>query len=198
MISNTLKGKKYAILVADGFEESEFLEPKKAILDHGGYVEVVSLHPGEVRSWKDGNWSSKYKVQKTVEEVKASDYDGLVLPGGVINPDKLRRSQQAVDFVAGFFQEGSQKPVAAICHAPWMLIEADVVRGRHLTSFFSLQTDLENAGAHWVDKEVVVDKGLVTSRSPRDLPVFNQKMIEEFREGQHTMPQSDYQAGYGY
>ncbi len=198
MISNKLKGKKFAVLVADGFEESEFVEPKKAILDNGGYVEVVSLHSGEVRSWKDGNWSTSYKVQKTVDEVRAADYDGLILPGGVINPDRLRRSKAAVDFVADFFQEGAQKPVAAICHAPWMLIEADVVRGRHMTSFFSLQTDLENAGAHWVDREVVVDKGLVTSRSPRDLPAFTRKMVEEFQEGQHNVPRSDYQAGYGY
>lgn len=198
MVSNSLKNKKYAILVAEGFEESEFLEPRKAVLDNGGQVEVISTQGGEIKSWSEGDWSTTYNVQKTIEDARAADYDGLILPGGVMNPDKLRRNQMAIDFVADFFEGGVQKPVAAICHAPWVLIEADVVRGRTMTSFFTLKKDLENAGAHWVDKEVVVDRGLVTSRSPKDLPAFTEKMIEEFKEGRHSMPQTDYQSGYGY
>lgn len=193
-----LKGKKFAILVADGFEESEFLEPRKAIIEHGGQIEVVSIKSGEVKSWRDGDWSTSYNVQKTVDEVTAGEYDGLVLPGGVINPDKLRRSSRAIEFISEFFKPDSQKPVAAICHAPWTLIDAGVVEGRRMTSFFTLRKDLENAGAVWVDQEVVVDNGLVTSRSPLDLPAFTRKMVEEFAEGRHYSSEADFQSGYGY
>ncbi|MGB0177425.1 MAG: type 1 glutamine amidotransferase domain-containing protein, partial [Owenweeksia sp.] len=136
-----------------------------------------------IKSWKDGNWNAEVKVDKTVDEVSASDYNSLILPGGVINPDKLRRSGHAVKFVRDFFEQ--HKPVAAICHAPWMLVEAAVLRGRKLTSFHSIKSDIQNAGGDWVDEEVVVDHGMVTSRSPADLDAFNAKVIEEFCEGRH-------------
>lgn len=181
-----LKGKKFAIVATDGFEHSELFEPKKAIEDAGGEVEIISLKTGEIKSWKDDNWGETIKVDNVVSKVSASDYDGLVLPGGVINPDKLRADEDAVEFIADFFTADSQKPVAAICHGPWTLAEADVLKGRKLTSYKSIKTDLMNAGAEWVDQEVVVDKGLVTSRSPKDLPAFNKKMVEEFAEGSHT------------
>lgn len=181
-----LKGKKFAIVATDGFEHSELFEPKKAIEDAGGKAEIISLKSGEIKSWKDGNWGETVKVDNLVSKVSASDYDGLVLPGGVINPDKLRADEDAVEFIADFFTADGQKPVAAICHGPWTLAEADVLKGRKLTSYKSIKTDLMNAGAEWVDQEVVVDKGLVTSRSPKDLPAFNKKMVEEFAEGSHT------------
>ena len=182
-----LSDKKIAILATDGFEHSELFEPLKALKIEGAAVEIVSLKMGEIKSWKDDNWGETIQVQKTVDSVSASDYHGLVLPGGVINPDRLRANEDAVEFVASFFSDGMQKPVAAICHGPWLLVEADVVSGRKLTSYNSIRTDLENAGAVWQDTAVVVDAGLVTSRSPKDLPAFMKCMIEEFAEGIHKL-----------
>lgn len=178
-----LEGKKVAILATDGFEESELMEPKKALDNADVKTHVISLNSGEIRGWKNGNWSESISVDKAVSEVNANEYNALVLPGGVINPDQLRRNPNAVEFVRGFFKD--HKPVAAICHGPQLLIEADVVKNRKVTSFSSIRKDLENAGAQWVDEEVVVDQGLVTSRSPGDLPVFNAKLIEEVWEGKH-------------
>jgi protease I len=178
-----LSGKRIAILATNGFEQSELEEPKKAIVAAGGKAEVVSLQQGQIRGWQHTDWGTSVPVDVTVDHARAGDYDGLVLPGGVINPDKLRMAPEAVDFVRAFVKSG--KPIAAICHGPWTLINADGVQGRKLTSWPSLQADLENAGAHWVDQQVVVDQGLVTSRKPDDLPAFNRKMIEEFAEGPH-------------
>lgn len=175
--------KKIAILATNGFEESELKSPKQYLEDQGWTAHIVSLQSGTIKGWADGNWSGEYNVDKTIDEVLSSDYDALVLPGGVINPDQLRRSKEAVSFVRDFFND--KKPVAAICHGPQVLIEADVVRDRKLTSFFSVKTDLINAGAKWSDEEVVTDQGLVTSRTPDDLPAFNKKMVEEIKEGKH-------------
>lgn len=180
-----LENKRIAILATNGFEESELVEPKKALEDANIQVDVVSIESGTIKGWKDGNWSKDVEVNKTLSEVSSSDYNGLMLPGGVINPDQLRRNSDAVSFVRSFFEE--HKPVAAICHGPQILIEADVVNGRKMTSFSSIKKDLINAGANWVDEEVVVDSGFVTSRNPDDLPAFNKKMIEEIKEGKHEM-----------
>jgi len=175
--------KRIAILATDGFEESVLKSPKEAMEKEGFDVDIVSLKSGKIKAWADGNWSKEYTVDKTLSEVSATDYNALVLPGGVINPDKLRREESAVSFVRDFFVQ--KKPVAAICHGPWTLIEAEVVKGRKMTSFGSIRKDLENAGANWVDEEVVVDEALVTSRNPNDLPAFNAKLIEEIKEGKH-------------
>lgn len=177
--------KKVAILATDGFEESELKSPKQAMEKAGFQVEIVSIDRGNIKSWTKGNWSNEYAVDKILKEVTSKDYNALVLPGGVINPDKLRVNESALKFVRGFFEE--HKPVAAICHGPWTLINADVVEGRTMTSYHSVRKDLENAGANWVDQEVVVDQGLVTSRSPQDLEAFNAKVIEEIKEGKHDM-----------
>ncbi len=182
-MDNKLNGKKVAILAANGFEQSELFEPKKALEDAGAEVSIVSLESGEIKGWDKKDWGKSIAVDLTVDEANANDFDALQLPGGVMNPDKLRMNEKAVSFVKSFFESG--KPIAAICHAPWTLIEADVVKGKTMTSWASLQTDLENAGAKWVDKEVVVDNGLITSRNPDDIPAFNQKMIEEIAEGKH-------------
>ncbi len=178
-----LDNRKVALLATDGFEEVELTEPRKAVETEGATVHIISLKNGTIRSWKDGNWGQEVEVDKSIEEVSASDYNSLLLPGGVINPDLLRRNGKAVKFVRDFFDQ--HKPVAAICHAPWMLAEAGVLKGRKVTSFASIKTDIQNAGANWVDEEVVVDEGLVTSRSPEDLPAFNAKVLEEFCEGKH-------------
>ncbi|WP_179320285.1 type 1 glutamine amidotransferase domain-containing protein [Winogradskyella helgolandensis] len=178
-----LNKKTVAILATNGFEESELREPKKALEDAGAEVHIVSLESGEIKGWADGNWSNSYKVDKTLESVSQKDYNALVLPGGQINPDVLRKNKTAVSFVKSFFE--NHKPVAAICHAPWLLAEAGVVKGRKITSYDSIKTDMINAGANWVDEEVVVDSGLVTSRSPEDLPAFNKKLVEEVYEGKH-------------
>ncbi|MDW5289278.1 type 1 glutamine amidotransferase domain-containing protein [Formosa sp. PL04] len=180
-----LKNKTVAILATNGFEESELKSPKDALLEAGAKVHIVSLESGDIKAWADGDWGDSYKVDKTLDQVSHSDYNALVLPGGVINPDLLRRESKAVSFVKSFFE--NHKPVAAICHAPWLLAEADVLKGRKVTSFHSIKTDIINAGAEWVDQEVVVDHGLVTSRSPEDLPAFNAKVIEEIKEGKHDM-----------
>lgn len=178
-----LKGKKIAVLATDGFEEVELLSPREALRQAQADVKIVSPGKDQIKAWKFTDWGQTVKVDVPLDKAKAEDFDALLLPGGVISPDELRREPAAVQFVKAFFQSG--KPVAAICHGPQMLIEADVVRGRKLTSFASIKTDLKNAGAQWVDREVVVDNGLVTSRSPDDLPAFNAKMVEEFAEGVH-------------
>jgi deglycase len=182
-MADELKGKKVAFLAADMFEEAELAGPWQALEEAGAELELVSLQDGEIQGFDHYDKAGSYKVDKSVEEASANDYDALVLPGGVGNPDNLRQDENAVRFVRDFFEQG--KPVGAICHAPWTLIEAGVVRNRTLTSFPSLQTDLRNAGANWVDEEVHVDNGLVTSRKPDDIPAFNQKVIEEIREGRH-------------
>lgn len=178
-----LNRKTVAILATNGFEESELREPKKALEDAGADVHIVSLKSGEIKGWSDGNWSNSYPVDKTLDQVSQSDYNALMLPGGVINPDLLRNDKDAVDFVRSFFE--NHKPVAAICHAPWLLVEAGVLEGRDVTSYSSIKTDIINAGGNWLDKEVVVDEGLVTSRNPNDLPAFNAKLVEEIYEGKH-------------
>lgn len=175
--------KRVAILATNGFEESELKSPKEAMEKEGFQVDIISLKSGKIKAWDNGNWSNEYEVTNTVDKVKAQDYNALMLPGGVINPDHLRRSEDALTFVRDFFKQS--KPVAAICHAPWTLINAEVVEGRKMTSFHSIRKDLENAGANWVDEEVVVDEGFVTSRNPDDLPAFNAKLIEEIKEGKH-------------
>ncbi len=183
LINKKLKGKKVAILITDGFEESEFAKPYERLKVEKADVTVISLTSGEVKAWSNKNWGHAYQTDKTIEQVKSEDFDALVLPGGVINADKLRMSDAAIVFVSGFFKEG--KPIAAICHAPWILIECRELEGRTVTSYSSLKTDLKNAGAIWVDEEVVNDKGLITSRNPNDLPAFCNKMVEEFAEGIH-------------
>lgn len=183
-IMKNLKNKKVAILVTDGFEESEFKEPKKAVEAAGAEVHVVSLTQNPIKSWTNGNWGSEFQVDKTVDSVSVDDYDSLILPGGVINPDLLRRNSKAVDFVKSFAEQ--QKPISAICHGPWMLAEADILKGRKITSFSSIKTDMINAGAEWVDEEVVTDKGLTSSRTPQDLDAFCAKVIEEIAEGEHA------------
>jgi protease I len=184
MAEQKLQGKKVAIIAADMVEQVELVEPRKALEAAGATTELVSLEPGEIQGFNHFDKADKHKVDKTIEEAEASDYDALMIPGGVGNPDQLRGDENVVSFVQEFFKAG--KPVAAICHAPWVLVEAGVVRGRKLTSWPTLQTDIRNAGGNWVDEEVVVDEGLVTSRKPDDIPAFNKKMVEEFCEGKHT------------
>jgi protease I len=178
-----LDGKRIAFLATDGVEQVELTEPRKAVEQEGADTDLIALEDGEIQGFEHLDRGDTFKVDRAVADVDASDYDGLVLPGGVANPDRLRTDEDAVAFVRAFFEAG--KPVGAICHAPWTLIEADVVRELEVTSWPSLKTDLKNAGASWVDKEVVVDKGLTTSRKPDDLPAFNQKIVEEFCEGRH-------------
>ncbi|HSK09509.1 MAG TPA: type 1 glutamine amidotransferase domain-containing protein [Vicinamibacterales bacterium] len=182
-MSQHLQGKKIAILTEQGFEQVELVEPRKALQESGATVEIVSPREGKVRGWNHTEWGDEVAVDRTIETARAADYDGLMLPGGVMNPDKLRMNLQAVQFTREFFDEG--KPIAAICHGPWLLAEAGVVGGLRMTSYPSIKTDLRNAGANWTDEECVVDRGVVTSRRPEDLPAFNRKMIEEFAEGQH-------------
>jgi protease I len=176
-----LKGKKVAILATNGVEHSELTEPKRALQEAGAAVEVVSLEPGQIKTWAHKDWGESIPVDRVVSEARADQYDALVLPGGVINPDRLRMDPAAVSFAKAFFDQA--KPIAAICHGPWTLVEAGVVKGLKMTSWPSLKTDLGNAGANWVDEEVVNDRGVVTSRRPADIPAFNTKMIEEFAEG---------------
>jgi deglycase len=180
----SLKGKTIAFLATDMVEEVELTEPWNAVEKAGGKPELLSIESGEIQAFQHYDKSKKFKVDKEVAGARVDDYDGLVLPGGVGNPDTLRQDDEAVEFVRSFFEAG--KPVAAICHAPWTLVEADVVRGRKLTSFPSLQTDIRNAGGKWVDEKVVVDNGLVTSRNPDDLPAFCDKLVEEIAEGIHA------------
>lgn len=179
-----LNGLRVAVLATDGFEASELNEPVSALKKAGADVDVVAPESGSIRGWADGDWTDSVEVDYTVDEVSAEHYRALVLPGGVMNPDTLRTHEGAVQFTRDFFDAG--KPVAAICHGPWMLAEAGVVDGREVTSWPSIRTDLENAGAHVLDDEVVVDQGLVTSRHPGDLPAFIEKMLEEISEGVHA------------
>lgn len=178
-----LNGKRVAILVEDGFEQVELTSPKQALEDAGAQTFIVSPKPDKVKGWEHTKWGQEFPVDVTIEQANANDYDALLLPGGVMNPDKLRTNQPVIHFVCSFFEQ--RKPVAAICHGPWVLVEAGVLRGRTVTSYHSIQTDLKNAGANWIDQEVVVDQGLVTSRNPDDLPAFNRKLVEEVSEGQH-------------
>lgn len=178
-----LENKKIAILATHGFENSELFQPLKALKAEGAIVEVVSPKEGEIKSWEGKNWGESIKVDKTLDQAQESDYNALVLPGGVANPDTLRTNEQALEFIRSFFS--SHKPVGAICHAPSLLISAGVIKDRTVTSYKSIKDDVKNAGAHWEDKEVVVDHGLVTSRNPGDLQAFIGKVIEEIREGKH-------------
>jgi protease I len=184
MADQSLKGKRVAITAADMVERVELIEPRKALQDAGAETELISLKPGEIRTFNHFDPAESEKVDKAVEEADASDYDALMIPGGVGNPDQLRGDENMVSFVRDFFEQG--KPVAVICHGPWVLIDAGVVSGRTMTSWPTVGTDLRNAGANWVDREVVVDAGLVTSRKPDDIPAFNAKMVEEFAEGMHA------------
>ena len=182
--NHSLSGKRIAILVADGFEQSELTSPRDALMDAGAETQIVSPCDSKVKGWKDGQWGKEIPVDVPLSQADAGDYDALVLPGGVMNPDQLRCNEEALQFVRDFFSTG--KPVGAICHGPWTLIDAGVVQGRNVTSYESIQADLINAGAEWEDEEVVVDNGLVTSRKPDDLPAFNKKLIEEIAEGKHS------------
>jgi protease I len=183
-MNGRLEGKRVAILVAKGFEQVEMTEPRRALEEAGARTEIISTEQDRVRAWEKTDWGQEFDVDVPLASADPSRYDALLLPGGVMNPDNLRQDERAVSFTRHFFEEG--KPVAAICHAPWLLVEADVIRDREVTSFPSLRTDLQNAGAHWVDREVVVDNGLVTSRNPDDIPAFNQKLVEEVGEGVHA------------
>jgi deglycase len=179
-----LEGKKVAILVADGFEQVEMTKPRQALNDAGAETKIVSLKSGKIQGMHHMEKGDKFDVDLTLDEARPEDFDGLMIPGGLYNPDALRSNEEAVDFARHFFHEG--KPVAAICHGPWVLVDAGVIRGRRLTSWPAIKTDIKNAGGNWIDQEVVVDNGLVTSRKPDDIPAFNQKMIEEFCEGRHS------------
>ena len=178
-----LNGKRVAALVTKGFEQIELLDPREALEAVGATVHVVAPEADTVRGWNHTDWGAEVKVDRRLDDTRADDYDALLLPGGVMNPDRLRTIPKAVELVRQFFEDG--KPIAVICHGAWTLVEADIVEGVTMTSYPSLRTDLENAGANWVDQQVVVDRGIVSSRKPDDLPAFNQKMIEEFAEGRH-------------
>jgi protease I len=183
MTEHDLSGKKVAILVADGFEQVELTEPRQALEDAGAETRIVSPAQGRVKGWQKDHWGDEVEVDVPLDQASPDEFDALLLPGGQMNPDNLRKEERAVSFVRSFIDAG--KPVAAICHGPWVLVEADAVRGRRMTSYSSIKTDLRNAGAEWVDEEVVVDEGIVTSRNPDDIPAFNRKMIEEIAEGRH-------------
>jgi protease I len=191
-VADKLQGKRVAFLATDMVEQVELTEPWKAVEQAGGTPELISLEEGEIQGFNHDEKADTFKVDKTVEEASADDYDALVIPGGVGNPDTMRMDENAVELVRQFFDQN--KPVGVICHGPWMLVEAGVVRGRKLTSWPSLQTDIRNAGGEWVDEEVVVDHGLVTSRKPDDLPAFNAKIVEEFCEGEHAEQSASVQS----
>ena len=193
-MAERLKGRKVAFLATDGVEQIELSEPWKAVENEGGTPELVSLESGEIQGFDHLDKADTFKVDKPVADADMNDYDGLVLPGGVANPDFLRANEEAVEFTRSFFEAG--KPVASICHGPWMLVEADVVQGRTVTSWPSVRTDIRNAGGTWVDEEVHVDSGLVTSRKPDDLPAFCEKLVEELCEGRHE-GQAQQTAGAG-
>jgi protease I len=185
-MAKNLEGKRIAFLATDGVEQSELEQPWNEVQKAGATVELLSVHKGSIQAFRHLDKGDTFEVDGLVADADASDYDGLVLPGGVANPDTLRANDKAVSFVRQFFEQA--KPVAAICHGPWTLVEADVIRGRTVTSWPSLKTDIRNAGGQWVDEEVHVDQGLVTSRKPDDLPAFCAKAIEEFAEGRHLGP----------
>jgi protease I len=193
-MTNELEGRKIAVLAADGVEQVELIEPRKAVEEAGAETELVSLESGEIQGVNSEiNPADTFAVDRVVGDASVEDYDGLIIPGGVANPDNLRADADAVSFVQEFFKTG--KPVGVICHGPWVLVEADVARGRRVTSYPSIRTDLRNAGAEVVDEEVVVDQGLVTSRSPDDLPAFCSKLVEEFAEGRHDVRDEGATAG---
>ena len=175
---------KIAILATDGYEKSELFEPKKQLMEAGADITIISLKSGKIKSWDQSDWGESVDVDLTLAEANVADFDALVLPGGQINPDLLRVEESAVQFVKDFYATG--KPLAAICHAPWLLIEAGIAEGKRMTSYHSIKTDVKNAGAHWEDSEVVVDKALITSRNPDDLNAFCAKIIEEVKEGRHS------------
>ncbi len=183
-MAEKLSGKKVAILVTDGFEQVEMTKPREALNEAGAETKIVSIKSGKIQGVNHDEKGDKFDVDLTLGEARADDFDALLIPGGLMNPDAMRQEESAIAFVRGFFEAG--KPVAVICHGPQVLINADLVRGRTMTSWPALQVDMKNAGANWVDEEVVVDNGLVSSRNPDDIPAFNQKMIEEFAEGKHT------------
>jgi len=183
-----ISGKKIAILATNGFEQSELETPRDRLKAAGATVEIVSLQSGEIKGWDKKDWGRSVKVDKTLDEARASDYDALVLPGGQMNPDLLRVEPKALEFIKDIFD--AKKPVAAVCHAPWLLIETGIAKGRRMTSYKSIKTDVANAGARWEDAEVVVDQGIITSRNPGDLEAFSAKIIEEVREGRHEMRKS--------
>jgi protease I len=193
MNERRLNGKRVAILATDGVEQVELLQPRDALRAAGANTMVVAPHDGVIKGWDVHEWGQEIPVDVTLQQVSPNDFDALLLPGGVMNPDKLRTDPGAVTFVRSFATSG--KPIAAICHGPWMLVEAGVVQGRTLTSWPSLQTDIRHAGATWVDREVVTDQGLVTSRNPQDIPAFNRTMIEEFAEGVHQNRLAGARAG---
>jgi protease I len=192
-VADKLQGKRVAFLATDMVEQVELTEPWKAVKEAGATPELVSLEEGEIQGFNHYDKADTFPVDRTVEEARADDYDALVIPGGVGNPDTMRMDENAVELVRRFFEQG--KPVGVICHGPWMLVEAGVVRGRKVTSWPSLRTDIRNAGGDWVDEEVVVDNGLVTSRKPDDLPAFNAKIVEEFAVGRHEAQAASVQAG---
>ncbi|MFL6351291.1 MAG: type 1 glutamine amidotransferase domain-containing protein [Bryobacteraceae bacterium] len=183
-MSDKLTGKRIAILATDGVEQIELLEPQKALQAAGAKTDVISPKDGKIKGWNHTEWGQEIAVDVNLKSADQNNYDALLLPGGVMNPDHLRMEPAAVQFVKSFFD--SRKPVGAICHGPWLLVEADVIRGRKVTSWPSLRTDIRNAGGEWTDQEVVTDQGLVTSRKPADIPAFNRKIIEEFAEGKHA------------
>jgi deglycase len=184
MADTNLEGKTVAIIATDMVEQVELVEPRKALDEAGATTHLISMKPGAIQGFNHFDKADKHKVDKTIDSVKAKDYDALMIPGGVGNPDRMRMDERMVKFTREFFDQN--KPVAVICHGPWMLVEADVVRDREVTSWPSLRTDIRNAGGSWVDEPVVVDNGLVTSRKPDDIPAFNEKMLEEFAEGVHA------------
>jgi protease I len=180
-MDQNLAGKRIAVLATHGFEQSELVQPRQALEQAGARVEVVSPETGAIRGWNQKEWGDEVKVDRPLSDARPDEYDGLLLPGGVMNPDRLRMNPNAVQFVRAMFDQG--KPIAAICHGPWLLVEANVLRGLKVTSWPSLQTDIRNAGGEWVDDECVNDRGIVTSRKPDDIPAFSRKAIEEFAEG---------------
>ena len=193
-MADKLKNTRVAILATDGFERAELIEPRKALDAEGAETQVISPKSGQIKAWEKDHWGDTLRVDVALGQANPDDFDALLLPGGVINADSIRMEPRAVEFVRAFVKAG--KPMAVICHAPWILIEAEAVRGKKVTSWPSLQTDLKNAGANWVDEQVVTDNGLVTSRKPDDIPAFNKKMIEEFGEGVHAHAASN-RRGWG-